>query len=65
MPDDIARPGEQPVVPGREHEPTIGGMEDLGREEINARYFLGRADGFRVRTSLGRLLCARLTPAQQ
>lgn len=33
-------------------------MEDLGKEEINARYFDGRRDSLRVRGSAGRLLSA-------
>jgi methyltransferase (TIGR00027 family) len=34
-------------------------IEDLNSEQINARYFAGRADQLRVRGSLGRLLCAK------
>lgn len=33
--------------------------EDLGSDEINARYFSGRSDGLQVRGNLGRLMCAR------
>lgn len=33
-------------------------VEDLGREEINARYFIGRADGLHVPTKVYRLLSA-------
>jgi O-methyltransferase involved in polyketide biosynthesis len=34
-------------------------LEDLGIEEINARYFQGRADKLRVRGALGRMISAR------
>jgi methyltransferase (TIGR00027 family) len=34
-------------------------IEDLGGNEINARYFSERSDGLRVRGVLGRLICAR------
>jgi len=34
-------------------------LEDLGVQEINDRYFRGRADKLRVRGGLGRLICAR------
>ena len=33
-------------------------IEDLGSEEMNARYFDGRTDGLRAMGSAGRLLCA-------
>ncbi|MGD0957345.1 MAG: class I SAM-dependent methyltransferase [Candidatus Acidiferrales bacterium] len=36
------------------------GVESLGSEEINARYFKNRADGLRVAGSLGRLMSAEL-----
>jgi methyltransferase (TIGR00027 family) len=35
-------------------------LEDLGGEEINARYFKDRSDGLRVAGSLGRLMKARV-----
>jgi methyltransferase (TIGR00027 family) len=35
-------------------------VEDLGKEEINARYFKNRADGLEVVGSLGRVMTARL-----
>jgi methyltransferase (TIGR00027 family) len=35
-------------------------VEDLGREEMNARYFGGRSDGLRVKSTLARLLRARV-----
>lgn len=35
-------------------------VEDLGREEINARYFADRLDMLRVQGAAGRLLYARL-----
>jgi methyltransferase (TIGR00027 family) len=34
--------------------------EDLGAEEINARYFANRKDGLKVRGNLGHLICARV-----
>ena len=33
-------------------------IEDLGREEMNERYFAGRADGLRVKSNLARLISA-------
>jgi len=33
-------------------------LEDLGRAEINARYFAGRSDGLQVSNSIGRLMSA-------
>jgi O-methyltransferase involved in polyketide biosynthesis len=33
-------------------------IEDLGRDELNARYFHHRADGLRLRGELGRLASA-------
>jgi methyltransferase (TIGR00027 family) len=36
----------------------FGSFEDLGGEEINARYFAGRADGLRVGGGIGRLMKA-------
>jgi methyltransferase (TIGR00027 family) len=38
----------------------FGQIEDLGRDEMNVRYFSGRADRFRVRGNLAHLLCARV-----
>jgi methyltransferase (TIGR00027 family) len=35
-------------------------FEDLGKEEINARYFSGRADGLRTGGGAGRLMKARV-----
>jgi methyltransferase (TIGR00027 family) len=35
-------------------------IDDLGREQLNARYFAGRTDGFRVRANLARLIRAVL-----
>jgi methyltransferase (TIGR00027 family) len=35
-------------------------VEDLGSDEINARYFEGRADGLRVMGNVGRLLSAEV-----
>ena len=34
-------------------------VEDLGADEINRRYFHGRADGLQLKSNLGRLLSAR------
>lgn len=34
-------------------------VEDLGSDEINRRYFAGRADGLQLKSNLGRLMCAR------
>jgi methyltransferase (TIGR00027 family) len=34
------------------------GLEDIGREEINSRYFAGREDELKIRGSAGRFLCA-------
>ncbi len=36
----------------------FGRVEDLGREEVNARYFRGRDDGLRVRGTAGRIVSA-------
>jgi methyltransferase (TIGR00027 family) len=33
-------------------------VEDLGRQEINARYFAGRADGLQVTNGIGRIVSA-------
>ena len=33
-------------------------VEDLGREELNTRYFAGRTDQLRVRGTAGRIVCA-------
>ncbi len=38
----------------------LGRSEDLGRDELNERYFLNRVDGFRVRGGLGRIAGAWL-----
>ena len=35
----------------------FGEVEDLGRDEINARYFAGRTDGLRVLGTAGRMVC--------
>jgi methyltransferase (TIGR00027 family) len=35
-------------------------IEDMGRDELNARYFGNRADGLRVRGGAGRLMRARI-----
>ena len=40
-------------------------LEDLGREEINARYFAGRSDGLQVTNGIGRLLSAQVAPQIQ
>jgi methyltransferase (TIGR00027 family) len=38
-------------------------VDDLGRDEINARYFSDRADGLALRGRLGRILIARVRSA--
>jgi O-methyltransferase involved in polyketide biosynthesis len=35
-------------------------IEDFGRDELNARYFAGRADGLRLRGGLGRIVSAQV-----
>jgi methyltransferase (TIGR00027 family) len=40
------------------HRLGFDSIEDLGREQVNARYFSGRSDDFRVRANLARLLRA-------
>ncbi|HEY2390968.1 MAG TPA: class I SAM-dependent methyltransferase [Candidatus Angelobacter sp.] len=34
-------------------------LEDIGGEQINARYFAGRSDGLRVSGGMARLMCAK------
>jgi methyltransferase (TIGR00027 family) len=41
------------------HQMGFTHLEDLGIEELNARYFSGRADKLRVRGGLGRVISAR------
>jgi methyltransferase (TIGR00027 family) len=41
----------------------FGYSEDLGTDEINARYFSGRSDGLRVGGGIGRLMKAQVGPA--
>jgi methyltransferase (TIGR00027 family) len=63
--DRVARAGE-PFRLGFEpaelrrllQECSFAQVEDLGGEEIAARYFAGRTDGLTVRGGLGRLACA-------
>jgi methyltransferase (TIGR00027 family) len=43
----------------RLHQMGFTHLEDLGVEEINARYFAGRTDKLRVRGALGRIISAR------
>jgi len=38
----------------------FGHLEDLGREEINARYFAGRSDALQVTNGIGRLVSAQV-----
>lgn len=38
----------------------FGGIEDVGRDELNARYLRDRTDGLRLRGGIGRLLRARI-----
>ena len=35
-------------------------VEDLGRDELNQRYFAGRGDGLRIMGMAGRLVSARV-----
>jgi methyltransferase (TIGR00027 family) len=63
--DRVAAAGEpfqtffEPSVLMNELRPMgFGSFEDLGMEEINARYFRGRADDLRVRGGIGRLMKA-------
>jgi methyltransferase (TIGR00027 family) len=37
----------------------FGEMEDVGRDELSARYLSGRADGLRLRGGIGRIMRAR------
>lgn len=43
----------------RLHQMSFTHLEDLGIEELNARYFHGRSDKLRVRGALGRMISAR------
>lgn len=43
----------------RLHQMGFTHLEDLGIEELNARYFYGRVDKLRVRGALGRIISAR------
>nr|HEV7955120.1 SAM-dependent methyltransferase [Candidatus Acidoferrales bacterium] len=43
----------------RLHQIGFTHLEDLGVDEINARYFAGRSDKLRVRGALGRMISAR------
>jgi methyltransferase (TIGR00027 family) len=43
----------------RLHQMSFTHLEDLGVNEINARYFAGRSDKLRVRGALGRIISAR------
>jgi methyltransferase (TIGR00027 family) len=43
----------------RLHQMGFTHLEDLGVDEINARYFAGRTDKLRVRGALGRMISAR------
>jgi methyltransferase (TIGR00027 family) len=38
----------------------FGSFDDLGMEEINARYFSGRSDGLKARGGIGRLMMAKV-----
>ena len=51
---------ESPALADRLHAMGYRHLEDLGREEMNARYFAGRPDGLRVKSTLARLLRASL-----
>jgi methyltransferase (TIGR00027 family) len=68
--DRVAAAGEpfqtffEPSVLMSELQPMgFGSFDDLGTEEINARYFRGRADDLRVRGGIGRLMWAGVGPA--
>jgi hypothetical protein len=37
----------------------FGDLEDVGSDDLNARYLSDRADGLRLRGGIGRLLRAR------
>ena len=50
-------------IAGRLAEAGLEVVEDLGRDEINARYFSGRTDGLALRGRLGRILIARVGTA--
>jgi len=50
---------EPPELAASLREAGFQNLQDLGAEEINARYFAGRSDGLKVRGNLGRLMSAR------
>jgi len=50
-------PGELTRLLGRA---GFRGVEDLGRDELNARYFRNRTDGLGVTGELGRIVSAEL-----
>jgi methyltransferase (TIGR00027 family) len=49
---------ESPALAERLHALGYRDLEDLGREEMNTRYFAGRPDGLCVKSTLARLLRA-------
>jgi methyltransferase (TIGR00027 family) len=51
---------EPKTLADRLHKMGFDHVEDLTAEDINARYFAGRADKLRVRGGLGRIICARI-----
>lgn len=52
---------EPPVMLARLLEMGFHAIEDLGRDEMNARYYAGRADGLRVKGNLARLVRAAVS----
>jgi hypothetical protein len=40
-------------------------IEDLGREEINARYFQHRSDGLQIGSAAGRIVRAAVAPGSR
>jgi methyltransferase (TIGR00027 family) len=51
---------ETPELAAALHEMGFHHLEDLGVDEINARYLTNRKDGLKVRGNLGRLMSARV-----
>jgi methyltransferase (TIGR00027 family) len=49
---------EPPKLRGILEELGLACTEDMGRQEINSLYFQNRKDGLRVRSNLGRIVCA-------
>lgn len=49
---------EPPEISAILHDAGFTRIEDLGQQEINARYFEGRTDGLRIGSTAGRILSA-------